>query len=267
MRTRDDSTEAQIQIIHTQGTPVLTILKNFYTTLVVNIISWNKAYAVFPQPSFLYHKTYLLIGVTDYFGKLLSKYGKRGWTVQGHLWPEDEESHKSMLEPRRLGDKWTWIIPLDQTGVSRPSTPDSVLEYSTFDLCKQEYNQPHPGYYSVEVMGFRSLVLGYNYVSLVDYADPWGFWTTFAGPRLERLSMIELCKIPSELRPPVVQARLDLVRSRMSDPDQDNQTKLYNLESAIGTDIELSYYDHEIPSWYAEWEKLRSSRVETAGSD
>ena len=247
--------------------PVFTILTNFYTTLVVNIISWNKAYAVFPQPSFLYHKTYLLMSMTDYFGKLLSKYGERGWTVQDNLWPEDEASHKSMLEPRRLGDKWTWIIPFDQTGVSRPDTPDSVLEFSTFDLVKQEYEQPIPGYYTIEVMRFKSLVLKYMYASLKDYDETLGFWTTFAGPRLERLSMIELCKTPSALRSTTVQEKMDLVWSRMDDPEPDGPVRLYTLGSELGNDIQLPCYDHEIPGWYAEWERLRSSGVETAKTD
>ena len=54
-----------------------------YTTLLVNIISWNKAFAVYPQPSFLDHKGYPLTDMSDYFGTLLLKYRKRGWTFQG----------------------------------------------------------------------------------------------------------------------------------------------------------------------------------------
>ncbi|KAL8784342.1 MAG: hypothetical protein Q9195_009087 [Heterodermia aff. obscurata] len=260
VRTRDDSTKAQIQIIHTVDTPLLTILKSFYTTVVVNIISWNKAYSVFPQPSFLYHKTFLLRRMTDYFGNLLSKYGKRGWMVQGTLWPEEEASNKSMVGPRRIGDKWTWIIPLDQSGISSPDKPDSVLDFSTFELFKSEFVSPNPGYYTMEAILFKSLVLEYDYVSSVNFDKPGAFWTQFAAPRLERLSMIELCKIPSASRPTRIQDAIDQVWNRADETDPDDPVRLYNLNFDIG-DIELPSYDHEIPGWYAEWERLRTSRV------
>lgn len=195
-------------------------------------------------------------------GKLLSKYGTRGWTSQGDLWPEDEASHKSMVEPRRLGDKWTWIIPFDQTGVGRPNTPDSVLEFSTFDLRKYNCSQPNPGYYSIQVQRFGSLVLKYHYVSSTAYENE--FWTSFAAPRLERLSMIELWKIPPELRPAKAQYLMDLAQTTAYDRKSAYPIALYNLNLR---DIELPCYDHEIPGWYAAWERMRSSRVQTADSD
>ena len=200
--------------------------------------------------------------MTDYFGTLLSKYGKRGWTAQGILWPEDEASHTSMLEPRRIGDKWTWMIPLDQTGVSSPDTPDSVLEFSTFGLFQREMEPPDPGYYTMDLLEFKSLVLKHRYTSLINFNISRGFWTTFAGPRLERLSMIEVCKIPLALRCPRVQNVLDLV---WNDPDRGRGVRLYDLVHI--NNMDLTYFDHEIPGWYAEWEKLRSSQVETVDDD
>ena len=115
-KRREDSTEAQIQLVCTGGgnpkQPLYAILNGFYTTLVVNVISWNKAYAIYPKPSFIYHKTYLLTKISDYFGKLLMKYNKRGWKSQDLLWPEDEVSHSSMLDDRRVGDRHTWSVNL-----------------------------------------------------------------------------------------------------------------------------------------------------------
>ena len=266
VRTRN-GTEAQVQIIHTKKPPVFTILENFYTTLVVNVISWNKAYAVFPQPSFLYHRTYLLTDMTEYLGTLLSKYGERGWTTQDILWPEDEASHKSMLEPRRLGDKWTWIIPFDQTGVSRSITPDPVLEFSTFNLEKREYSQPNPGFYKIEVVEFTSLVLKYHYISPEFHRKTPNFWSAFAAPRLERLSLIELYKLPPALLSTKVQRRMDLARSRANDPNPVYSEGLHTLGGCLGRDVQLPCYDDELPGWYAEWERSRSSGVETAKSD
>lgn len=93
---RTDSSEAKIQIVQTKKQPLLDIISGFYTTLVVNVLSWNKAYALYPQPSFLYHSTYLLRGMSDCYGKLLAKYDERGWPSHDVLWPEDEASHGSM---------------------------------------------------------------------------------------------------------------------------------------------------------------------------
>ena len=160
-----------------------------------------------------------------------------------------------MLEPRRLGDKWTWIIPFDQNGISRPNTPDSVLEFSTFDLRKYNYSSPNPGHYNIHVRKFTSLVLKYEYVVPTNRGE---FWTTFAGPRLERLSMIELWKIPPELRSRSVQKQMDEVLSMQHDLKWADSIFLYNLR--LG-DIQLPCYDHEIPGWYAEWQRLRSSDV------
>ena len=246
--------------------PILSILTSFYTTLVVNVISWNKAYAVFPQPSFVHHRTYLLKNMTDHFGRLLCKYGKRGWTSQGTLWLEDEASHKSMLEPRRLGDKWSWTIPFDQTGVSRPSTPDSVLEFSTFDLDKQTHSQPNPGHYIIQARVFRSVALKYHYVIPTRYRNEREFWIEFAAPKLESLSMMELWKMPPELRPARVQDKIDEAWSGAHDPNPANSVSLYTLEGNL-RDLQLPCYDHEILGWYAEWEKKPSSRVEKAESD
>lgn len=72
--------------------------------------------------------------MSDYYGGLLAKYEGRGWKSQDVLWPEDQPSHRSMLKVRRLGDRFTWIIPLDTGDVEHAATPDSVLEYANWKL-------------------------------------------------------------------------------------------------------------------------------------
>lgn len=126
IKRREDSTEAQIQLVCTgpDKQALYAILKGFYTTLVVNVISWNKAYAIYPKPTFIYHKTYLLTRISDYFGKLLMKYNKRGWKSQDTLWPEDEVSHRSMLDDRRVGDRHTWSVNPDPSSFFCGHHPD-----------------------------------------------------------------------------------------------------------------------------------------------
>ncbi|KAL8823699.1 MAG: hypothetical protein Q9191_005627 [Dirinaria sp. TL-2023a] len=262
---RPDSTEAKVQLIQTKHQPLLEILRGFYTTLVVNVITWNKAYALFPQPSFVHHKAYMLKPINDYFGKLVAKYDMRGWTSQGIVWPEDKASHGSILEHRRLGDRFTWTVPFNTEGVRHAAQPDSVLEYSNFRLLEATHspvgtlrasadefliptrNHNLAGFYRVRGGVFKALTLKYRYIS----ADAEGFWYRFAGPRLEKLSYIELYKTASSARP----------QSLMDDVESDSP--LYDLCSKVDRcGIAIPSYDHEIPGWYATWERQLASEAQ-----
>lgn len=248
VKLREDSTKAVIQIVSTPAQPLFSILKRFYTTLVVNVMSWNKAYTIYPQSSFLHHKTYLLKEMNDHYGKLLAKHETRGWKSQDVLWREDEASHGSILQDRRVGDQWTWIIPFNNTGVDRSEMPDSVLEYSCFRLEKDLDSGLH--FYECMVLNLCSLVLRYGYTNLTGDRVGSEFWAQFAGPRLERLSLIELLKVPQSSRPQDIQDAMD------------DSYDLYGLKSEIAkSGIELPSYDHEIPRWYAQWEKKQASRI------
>ena len=247
-KRRHDSTEAQIQLVWTPQQPILAILEGFYMTLVVNVISWNKAYALFPEPSFVHHKSYLLKDMHDYIGKLLAKYDERGWKCHDILWPEDEASNRSMIVDRRLGDRHTWKIPLDTSGVARPAIPDMVLEYSTFRLGKRPRKNPDLGHYNIDVRNFDSMVLEHEYSTC---STAKGFWSSFAGPRLERLSFLELCKIPPSQRPWRIQDTMDLVRAGRG-------PYFFHLKRDLGL-LQLPTYDFEIPKWYADWERQRES--------
>ena len=195
--------------------------------------------------------------MNDYFGKLLAKYEMRGWKSQDILWPEDEASHSSITEYRRVGDRWTWIIPLDNTGVDGPDTPDTVLEYSTFLLRKN--SGYHLGHYISMAHKFSSLVLKYKYVNSHGVGFSSKFWPDFAGPRLERLSLIELFKIPPPSRPQPIE---DVLNTAVDFDQRMTRLKLFNLRSDIAENgIELPSYDHEIPGWYAQWEKGKASQT------
>ncbi len=250
---RTDSSEAKIQIVETGKQPLLEIISGFYTTLVVNALSWSKAYALYPQPSFLYHKTYLLRSMSDYFGRLLAKYDERGWQSQDVLWPEDEASHGSMLVPRRVGDRFTWMISLDDKGIDRAEMPDSVLEYASWSLSKMKKDrglEPHYDmpFYTTSASSFSALTLRYRYIF---HSEPGGFWLFFLGPRLDRSSLMELCKIPLSARSQQIQ-----------DVMQGNPANIRKIEcELVRCGIKLPSYDHMIPVWYAEWEKQKALKA------
>ena len=198
--------------------------------------------------------------MNDYFAQLLAKYETRGWITQDVLWPEDEASHSSILQERRIGDRWTWIIPFNNTGVDRSEMPDSVLEYSTFCLMKTQC--PYLNYYHSDVLGFGSLVLKYKYTNTVGREPGSEFWTAFAGPRLERLSLIGLFKIPRSSRPYFIQYVLDQFRPHHGPADS---LALFGLRYQLTeSGLELPTYDHVIPGWYAQWEKEKASRIRSS---
>ena len=51
--------EIEIELHVTICTPVESILQT-YTTTEVNFLSWNKAYSIYPLPTFIQYKSYLL---------------------------------------------------------------------------------------------------------------------------------------------------------------------------------------------------------------
>lgn len=130
---------SKIQLVVTHYPPLLAILRTYYTTAVVNFISWNKAYSIFPRATFLYHETLPLKPLSKHFGWLHCKYSKRGWRMRTQPLQYDIDPGQSysygFRANRRVGDADTRIMRLDTTFVQRPSKPDFVLEYSGFQIC------------------------------------------------------------------------------------------------------------------------------------
>ena len=192
----------------------------------------------------------MLKRLNDYHGSLMIKYDNRGWQFQDVLWPEDESSHGCLLNPRRIGDRYTWTIPLDIEGVRRPDRPDSVLEYASFRLKKNDDNNPR--HYEVMAKSYTALTLKYEYIYDMNYRGP-DFWLDFLGPRMDTLSIMELYKKPPETR------SLSLQESM-----QDARPGFHLISDELyQCGIELPGYDHEIPGWYAQWEKEQAAKVKT----
>ena len=70
----------------------------------------------------------------DCFGRLL----KNGWKFDGIMWPGDQCPNHSIRDTRRVGDRYTWIIPLDTRPVQRSKISNSVLENSYFGIVVSE---------------------------------------------------------------------------------------------------------------------------------
>ncbi|KAL8763422.1 MAG: hypothetical protein Q9194_007353 [Teloschistes cf. exilis] len=260
-KKRADSTDSQIQIVSTAYVPIFAILNGFYSTLVVNVISWNKAYAIYPQSSFINHKAYLLQHMDDYNGRSVAKYDARGWRSQDVLWLEEETSHGCIVKPRRLNDKFTWAIPLDVTDITPAETPDFVLEFSSWKLVKYDVGSDL-FFYRTCSDKIRALILKYRYTFLDRFlssssgGNEGGFWEDFLQPRMIRMTLMELYKVPSAKRSQLIKEKMK------SDPKN-----LYTLSDELERcGISLPKYDHEIPGWYAEWEKTQRALARITAS-
>ncbi|KAF2806278.1 uncharacterized protein BDZ99DRAFT_523738 [Mytilinidion resinicola] len=240
----------KIQIIVTKDLPIFRIVQSFYTTCVVNVISWNKAYAIYARPTFANHKTYLLRGADDIIGALLRKYSDRGWQSHDVLWPEEARSPLNPFRtPRRVGDEFTWTLPLSTTGVRTPKTPDSVLEYAQFGFShsndKTNFDTQTFSFqtsYHVEILPFRANVLRYEYT----FTPSDSRWCFYLGERVDRLTYLELRKMRPEERPQEFEQSI----ARDGEP----QTRfLYTWK--FEKPAWWTYYDAEIPKWYEQFEE------------
>ena len=234
---KDGRTEEQIQIVHTADTPILAIFKGLYNTVVMNVIAWNKAYAIFPYLTFVRYDGILLKELDNYFVNQLEKYHYRGWSIEESPIEDERLLRCELARTRRVGDRFTVVIPLDTRGMSPPQVPDTVLEHGTFHaerLTIAGVLQPH----SIHARAFGACVLKHTY-SCGDRSD---FWSTI-GSKLDSLAVVEVQKLPESLRP------FDHLRLTQ------NRHGLRELHRTLLRDnIELKKYDEENPRCFKEWE-------------
>ncbi|KAE9970418.1 hypothetical protein BLS_002678 [Venturia inaequalis] len=217
IRSTDSPEDYQkVEVKETVYTPLAAILESVYATSLVNVISWNKAYAVFPQPTFLQYKAYMLKLATDEYGPLLGDLSSKGWRTQPIVWRADEDDvydawlgrtdcyGKYSTCRRRIGDPLTWQISFPTIDMEKSKTPDSALEYSEFSIARPAVMDDSPKYavscYILKARRFRSLVLRYEYTSCEDIMR--SFYS-----RLETLTRMELLKLKPSERPAALMRR------------------------------------------------------------
>ena len=189
----------------------------------------------------------MLQKLTEHLGEQLAKYQKRGWKIQDVVW-EGEDTVPALEGLRRVGDHHTWIIPLNTTNIKASKTPDFVLEYTNFSLKKLsggsegETGYSTLQYYRIEAKEQRSEVLRFKYLSGCDG------WTAFFRERVLRLTEIELYKEDPYLRP-------HNFRELIREPSSSDWKSFPKTER-------WTYYDEEVPKWYAQWQRLDSQKTE-----
>ena len=224
----------------------MTILKNSSTTAVVNIISWNKAYAIFPLSTFVHRKTYLSKPLDGRIGPLLANCSRRGWKSQQTLWFEEEGLSHPIRPLRRIGDCFTWAISFDTGNVKWSKTPNYVLEHSHFNVGKKfKVGSEH---HKINVSFSSACLLQHCYAE----AKVIRSFFEFIKPRLDSLTRLELIKIPQDERP-------SFFGEAMQEPRE--------LHRFFKPPPGWNYVDDEIPRWYKEWEQRWQTWLEKEGGN
>lgn len=252
---RDPATgkELEVQLILTLGPPVQAILRGFYATIVVNFLSWSKAYAIYPIPTFFDHKGYMLRDQAEFKENLASKYRSRGWSYEEVEWPKDNPADYLVKSPRRVGDRYTWQINLDTVNVSPSQTPDSVLDHAEFGVRNPfgwKIGQ-HRAHYPISATVFKACTLRHEYL----YA-PNG-WIESLQEKMDQFTDSELHKLTPAERPAndVFEGLIGHIEGVHQRVDE-----ILDTQSWVKPDT-WSYYDCEMPNLYCEWQQRRSDEI------
>lgn len=243
-----------VRLTATRGLPVEAILRYSYTTNMVNMISWNKAYSAFPKQTLIYHKFHALRFMDDAFGDLLTKQSHVGWLNQHFIWPVSTTDARYRINNgyRRVGGQSSFVVPLDINNVKKASTPDSVIEFVQFQVYRNSTRR-----YPSEVSEWR----GISQIRVQPLTSPalrraytfTGSCRTFLEDQLRRWVWFEMRKL-KEAERPVSFANPIPLNYNIPVPDdfQPPDTWLYA--------------DDQIPVWYQEWEQRPVEKHSVSGA-
>ncbi|KAF9476517.1 hypothetical protein BDN70DRAFT_897280 [Pholiota conissans] len=102
----------KIQLITSLQSPLERIL-NFHSTCVMNIITHDKAYALFPRATFEERRSLICLSFNELRDKAIEKYTERGWsfTNVADAGRNSLETQFSFGE-RYVGDRKCWTLPI-----------------------------------------------------------------------------------------------------------------------------------------------------------
>tara|TARA_R110002003_G_scaffold1868_7_gene23630 strand:+ start:12322 stop:13605 length:1284 start_codon:yes stop_codon:yes gene_type:complete len=199
-----------------------TVVDNLFkwamTTACLHLITWNKAYALFPYTTFVRKECYLVKeladDVADYCVRIEEKEHVR---VKSISWKQKGISGNcdTLTRRRRIGDEYTWKIQLNTNGVVPSEIPDRVLECSAFNLAPKESEFSLDGgpamRYEIRYDVWTHASLRYQYVTLKQCEDetkcdarcirPYCHRLTELSRRLDEGCLTSVMKLPSEKRP------------------------------------------------------------------
>ena len=164
------------------------------------------------------------------------------------MYIEDDPTRNSFRMHRRVCDRYTWTIPFDTKAVSWSKTPDTVIEYCQFRIFPSLPSQTDRvvlGYYTIIATGFVACTLKYVYT----YGSVG--WADFLGARMNRLTHLEILKMPPSQRPKNYPTLSMVIPS-----------PLHLLLGTFQKPSGWTDWDDAIPRWHAAWEQLRTSGLD-----
>ena len=246
----DSKTAIRLQI--TKCPPVQVLLQGICTTVGVCILSWDKAYSIFALSTSIQKRSYLLQPFDSLTKEAAQHDSQKGWCVQGTMWPEEKCHNHPIRERRRLGDRYTWIIPFDTKNLESSRTPDYVLKHACFkmdmsmnydDDTPYEKGREYVRHYTIDLYKLESRVLKHVYF----YGDI--DMMNFFLPRLHSSTILDFCKLDPAQSPTDYD---EFSRNR-----DDIDAALEGFERPPS----WTYRDDEVPSWYKAFERYRPERV------
>ncbi|CAD0089984.1 unnamed protein product, partial [Aureobasidium vineae] len=190
----------QIRFHLTRTSPLHSILTDCaFSTAHVNVITWNKAYCMFPNVTFMDRRMYFLHHPDEAMGQVLSKYSAHGWRTSNWVdYDQTRGCNKLGIREkfRRVGDSSTWVIPLNLYKIRRPECPDSMIESCSFhifpDFGTQESQHAVTGLktFSIGAQTFSCCMLKHIYT----FHAPDVSWIVFLREKLSRMIMLEILK-------------------------------------------------------------------------
>lgn len=214
------------------------IINGFHSSIAINFLTWNKAYAIFPQSTFNYRHGVAVRNKDNFYESHAEKYKRREYRISELQKSDRRRSKPEFARIRRAGDDLTWRIVFDTTGLDRPKTPDSILEYSTFGFVANTTAIRSGVPYRLRAYPFEAYVLQYQYTR-PDCPD---FFESIQA-KVDQLTMEELQRLPEILRP---RSYLQMIANPVF-------LGLYRAELFVNGTSLLKCYDVQIPQWYTEW--------------
>ncbi|KAH9947185.1 hypothetical protein B0H21DRAFT_876842 [Amylocystis lapponica] len=112
------------------GGGTLKVILGFHSTCVMNVLSFEKAYCLYPRTTLEERRSLVSAscrGQSERRPQGLDKYAVRGWTIVARLPPQDAERRDGAF---RLGWRWiddnaSWVVALDTAGVARAPAPNA----------------------------------------------------------------------------------------------------------------------------------------------
>ncbi|KAF7799846.1 hypothetical protein EIP86_011088, partial [Pleurotus ostreatoroseus] len=121
----------RVQVITTTDSPMAVIMM-YHSTCVLNVISYNMAYCLYPRATLEDHYSVPLRDDEGMDDAVLDKYRSRGFSFRRI--PRAADKAFGATTVRGLGDKYCWRIPLDRTTTTSQNLTSYTLATTTWHL-------------------------------------------------------------------------------------------------------------------------------------